>query len=66
LEPNLRIHGPTAIPPERLGYLGSVTTDDVLGAISALEATAVDFGLAVQPGTAVAAAQQALVAAQEA
>jgi aspartate aminotransferase-like enzyme len=48
----------------RLGHLGSVTTDDVLAAVSVLEATAIECGLPVQPGTAVAAAQQARVAAQ--
>ena len=50
----------------RLGHLGSVTTDDVLGAISVLEAVAIEQGLPVEPGAAVAAAQQARVAAQEA
>jgi aspartate aminotransferase-like enzyme len=47
----------------RLGHLGSVTTDDILAAIGALEATAIEQGLDVRPGAAVAAAQQALVAA---
>ena len=46
----------------RLGHLGSVTTDDILAAIGALEATAIEVGLPVAPGSAVAAAQQALVA----
>jgi aspartate aminotransferase-like enzyme len=46
----------------RLGHLGSVTTDDILAAISVLEATAIECGVVVQPGAAVAAAQQALVA----
>jgi aspartate aminotransferase-like enzyme len=48
----------------RLGHLGSVTTDDVLAAIGVLETTAIEHGMAVQPGGAVAAAQQALLAAQ--
>jgi len=46
----------------RLGHLGSVTTDDILAAIGALEATAIEVGLPVAPGSAVAAAQQALLA----
>jgi aspartate aminotransferase-like enzyme len=46
----------------RLGHLGSVTTDDILAAVGALEATAVELGRTVQPGAAVAAAQQALIA----
>ena len=46
----------------RLGHLGSVTTDDILAAIGALEASAIEQGLAVVPGSAVAAAQQALLA----
>ena len=45
----------------RLGHLGSVTTDDVLAAISVLEQAAIEHGLDVRPGAAVAAAQQALV-----
>jgi aspartate aminotransferase-like enzyme len=48
----------------RMGHLGSVTTDDVLAAIGVLEEVAIVHGLAVQPGTAVAAAQQALLAAR--
>jgi len=47
----------------RLGHLGSVTTDDVLAAIGVLEQAAIEQGLDVQPGAAVAAAQRALVAA---
>jgi aspartate aminotransferase-like enzyme len=46
----------------RVGHLGSVTTDDILAAVGALEATAVELGRDVQPGAAVAAAQQALLA----
>jgi len=45
----------------RLGHLGSVTTDDVLAAIGVLEEAAVLHGLPVVPGSAVAAAQRALV-----
>jgi aspartate aminotransferase-like enzyme len=45
----------------RLGHLGSVTTDDILAAIGVLEEAAVSHGLPVRPGSAVAAAQQALV-----
>jgi aspartate aminotransferase-like enzyme len=44
----------------RLGHLGSVTTDDILSAIGVLEAVAVEQGMDVQPGAAVAAAQRAL------
>jgi aspartate aminotransferase-like enzyme len=46
----------------RLGHLGSVTTDDILAAIGVLEATAIECGVDVRPGAAVAAAQQALLA----
>ena len=46
----------------RLGHLGSVTTDEVLAAIGVIEAVAVEHGLTVEPGSAVAAAQRALVA----
>jgi aspartate aminotransferase-like enzyme len=48
----------------RLGHLGSVTTDDVIGAISAIEAQAIEAGLPVEAGVGVAAAQAALVAAE--
>jgi aspartate aminotransferase-like enzyme len=46
----------------RVGHLGSVTTDDILAAIGVLEAVAIEQGLPVAPGAAVAAAQQALLA----
>jgi aspartate aminotransferase-like enzyme len=46
----------------RLGHLGSVTTDDILAAIGTLEATAIECGMDVTPGVALAAAQAALVA----
>ena len=41
-----------------------MTTDDVLAAIGVLEQAAIEQGLDVRPGAAVAAAQQALVEAQ--
>ena len=47
----------------RLGHLGSVTTDDVLAAIGVLEQAAIEQGLDVRPGAAVAAAQQARIEA---
>ncbi|HEY4190641.1 MAG TPA: aminotransferase class V-fold PLP-dependent enzyme, partial [Candidatus Limnocylindrales bacterium] len=47
----------------RVGHLGSVTTDEILAAIGTLEAVAIEQGLDVEPGAAVAAAQRALVAA---
>ena len=46
----------------RLGHLGAVTTDDILAAIGVLEATAIECGMDVSPGSAVSAAQQALIA----
>jgi len=46
----------------RLGHLGSVTTDDILAAIGVLETSAIEQGMNVAPGAAVAAAQQALLA----
>jgi aspartate aminotransferase-like enzyme len=46
----------------RLGHLGSVTTDDILAAVSTLEAAAIECGMDVKPGEAVAAAQAALIA----
>jgi aspartate aminotransferase-like enzyme len=49
----------------RLGHLGSVTTDDILAAIGVLEATAIECGVDVKSGAAVAAAQQALIASEE-
>jgi aspartate aminotransferase-like enzyme len=45
----------------RVGHLGSVTTDDVLAAIGVLEAVAIERGMDVAAGEAVAAAQVALV-----
>jgi aspartate aminotransferase-like enzyme len=43
----------------RLGHLGSVTLDEILGAISALEIVSINRGRRVEPGAAVAAAQRA-------
>jgi aspartate aminotransferase-like enzyme len=48
----------------RLGHLGSVTLEEILGAISTLEIASLQAGRAVEPGTAVAAAQRAALAAQ--
>jgi aspartate aminotransferase-like enzyme len=45
----------------RLGHLGSVTTDDILSAIGVMEAVAIELGMDIRPGEAVAAAQRALV-----
>ncbi len=43
----------------RLGHLGSVTVEEILGAMSVLEFVSIGFGRAVHPGSAVAAAQVA-------
>ena len=43
----------------RLGHLGSVTLEEILGAIGTLEIVSLESGRAVQPGSAVAAAQAA-------
>jgi aspartate aminotransferase-like enzyme len=43
----------------RLGHLGSVTLDEILGAISTLEIVSIGQGRPVEPGAAVAAAQRA-------
>jgi aspartate aminotransferase-like enzyme len=43
----------------RLGHLGSVTLEEILGAISILEFVSIAFGRDVRPGAAVAAAQVA-------
>jgi aspartate aminotransferase-like enzyme len=45
----------------RLGHLGSVTLEEILGAISTLELASLDTGREVQPGVAVAAAQVAAI-----
>ena len=41
----------------RLGHLGSVTVEEILGAMSALEFVSIEAGRDVRPGSAVAAAQ---------
>src|SRR6185436_17921980 len=43
----------------RLGHLGSVTIEEILGAMSILEIVSIGAGRPVRPGTAVAAAQVA-------
>jgi aspartate aminotransferase-like enzyme len=43
----------------RLGHLGSVTLEEILGAMSVLEFVSIAFGRDVRPGVAVAAAQVA-------
>jgi aspartate aminotransferase-like enzyme len=43
----------------RLGHLGSVTLEEILGALSTLEVAAIASGRTVTPGAAVAAAQVA-------
>ena len=43
----------------RLGHLGSVTLDEILGAIGTLEIVSIEHGRPVEPGVAVAAAQRA-------
>ena len=47
----------------RLGHLGSVTLEEILGAISTLELVSLSSGRDVRPGGAVAAAQAAAVEA---
>ena len=48
----------------RLGHLGSVTVDEILGVIAVLERVAVEQGRRIEPGKAVAAAQAAALAVQ--
>ena len=48
----------------RLGHLGSVTVDEILGVIAVLERVAVEQGRPIEPGRAVAAAQAAALAVQ--
>ena len=43
----------------RLGHLGSVTLEEILGAMSTLEIASIAAGRSVRPGAAVAAAQVA-------
>jgi aspartate aminotransferase-like enzyme len=46
----------------RLGHLGSVTLEEILGAIGTLEVVSLRNGRAVEPGAAVGAAQRAALA----
>jgi len=48
----------------RLGHLGSVTVEEILGAIAVLERVSVEQGRRIEPGKAVAAAQAAALAIQ--
>ncbi len=48
----------------RLGHLGSVTVEEILGAIGVLEAVVIEQGADVEPGAGVAAAQAAALAAR--
>ena len=47
----------------RLGHLGSVTVDEILGALATLEAASLELGRPIVPGAAVAAAQRAALEA---
>jgi aspartate aminotransferase-like enzyme len=48
----------------RLGHLGSVTVEEILGVIAVLERVALEQGRPIEPGRAVAAAQAAALAIQ--
>ena len=48
----------------RLGHLGSVTVEEILGAFATLERVSLTQGRAIEPGAAVAAAQRAALAAE--
>jgi aspartate aminotransferase-like enzyme len=48
----------------RLGHLGSVTVEEILGVIAVLERVALEQGRSIEPGRAVAAAQAAALAVQ--
>jgi aspartate aminotransferase-like enzyme len=48
----------------RLGHLGSVTVDEILGAIAVLERVSLEQGRRIEPGRPVAAAQAAALAVQ--
>src|SRR6476661_1851666 len=48
----------------RLGHLGSVTIDEILGVIAVLERVSLEQGRPIEPGRAVAAAQAAALAVQ--
>ena len=43
----------------RVGHLGSVTVEEIVDALSTLEAVSIAFGREIQPGAAVAAAERA-------
>jgi alanine-glyoxylate transaminase/serine-glyoxylate transaminase/serine-pyruvate transaminase len=47
----------------RLGHLGSVTVEEIIGAMSSLEIASIAAGRSVRPGAAVAAAQVAALEA---
>jgi len=49
----------------RVGHLGSVTVDEILGAIATLEATSIEVGRPIEAGAGVAAAQRAALAAAD-
>ena len=48
----------------RVGHLGSVTVEEILGAVAALEDVSLEMGRAITPGAGVAAAQRAAVGAR--
>jgi aspartate aminotransferase-like enzyme len=48
----------------RLGHLGSVTVDEILGTIAVLERVSIEQGRPIEPGRAVGAAQAAALAVQ--
>jgi aspartate aminotransferase-like enzyme len=48
----------------RVGHLGSVTVEEILGAIGVLESVVIEQGASVEPGAAVGAAQAAALAAR--
>jgi aspartate aminotransferase-like enzyme len=45
----------------RVGHLGSVTVEEILGTVAALEDVSIELGRSITPGAAVAAAQRAAV-----
>lgn len=47
----------------RVGHLGAVTIEDILGLVSTMEEVSLEFGRDIVPGRAVAAAEQAVVEA---
>jgi aspartate aminotransferase-like enzyme len=48
----------------RVGHLGSVTVEEILGTIAVLEAVAIEQGRDIEPGSAVGAAQAAALASR--